>query len=57
MIIAAGAFETKMMKATLDQFREVIESSILMGRIGKPSDIAGICIYLSGKAGSWVTGE
>jgi len=54
--IAAGAFETKMMKETLDKFRDVIISRIPLSRIGLPSDIAGTCIFLSSKASSWITG-
>lgn len=54
--IAPGAFRSKMMKATLDAFEEVIKSQIPLGRIGTPEDIAGTCIYLSSKAGQYVTG-
>jgi NAD(P)-dependent dehydrogenase (short-subunit alcohol dehydrogenase family) len=34
--IAAGAFESKMMKATLDRFGEVIRSRIPLKRVGTP---------------------
>jgi len=27
-----------------------------MNRIGQPKDIAGACIFLSSKAGAWITG-
>ncbi len=67
--IAAGVFETKMMKETLDKFREVIMANVPLQRIGQVSDIAGVCIFLSSKvssqyilvcncmqAGSWITG-
>ncbi|KAI8341124.1 hypothetical protein BC941DRAFT_201241 [Chlamydoabsidia padenii] len=54
--IAPGAFRSKMMKATLDAFEEVIKSQIPLRRIGSPEDIAGTCIYLSSKAGQYVTG-
>lgn len=45
-----------MMKATLDQFRDVIEGSIPLGRIGSPQDVAGACIFLSSRAGAYVNG-
>jgi len=54
--IACGPFESKMMKATLEQFKESIEAGIPLGRIGSPEDIAGTCLWLSGRAGSYVNG-
>lgn len=54
--IACGPFESKMMKATLEKFKDVIEGSVPLGRIGSPEDVAGTCIWLGSKAGSWVNG-
>ena len=54
--IAPGPFESKMMAATLAQFREVIESSVPLGRIGVPEDMAGVSIFLASKAGAYLTG-
>ncbi|KAI7859341.1 hypothetical protein BDC45DRAFT_553710 [Circinella umbellata] len=54
--IAPGAFQSKMMKATLDNFGEIIKSKIPTGRIGSPEDIAGTCIYLSSRAGQYTNG-
>jgi len=54
--IACGPFESKMMKATLEKFRDSIEGSIPLGRIGKPQDVAGTCLWLSGEGGSFVNG-
>lgn len=45
-----------MMKATLDNFQEAIEAAIPLGRIGSPEDVAGTCLYLSSRAGSYVNG-
>lgn len=55
-VIACGPFESKMMKATLEQFRESIEANVPLGRIGSPQDIAGTCLFLSSRAGSYVNG-
>lgn len=54
--IACGAFQSKMMKATLEKFGEAIKSSVPLGRIGSPQDVAGTCIYLSSRAGAWTNG-
>ncbi|HYD48783.1 MAG TPA: SDR family oxidoreductase [Terriglobales bacterium] len=54
--IAPGPFESKMMQATLDQFRDAIVASCPLGRIGEPEDMAGIAIYLASRAGAYVTG-
>lgn len=65
--IAPGPFPSKMMKAVLDDSKEAVVAGIPLNRIGKPEDIAGYpsllhahparaCLFLSSKAGSWVTG-
>lgn len=54
--IAPGPFESKMMAATLDRFRDAIVARCPLGRIGEPEDMAGIAIYLASRAGAYVTG-
>jgi NAD(P)-dependent dehydrogenase (short-subunit alcohol dehydrogenase family) len=54
--IAPGPFESKMMAETLKNFGDAIVKSCPLGRIGEPSDMAGIAIYLASRAGSYVTG-
>ncbi|KAF1941152.1 NAD(P)-binding protein [Clathrospora elynae] len=54
--IACGPFQSKMMKATLEKFKDVIEGGVPLGRIGSPEDVAGTCIWLSSRAGAWVNG-
>lgn len=54
--LALGPFRSKMMAATLDSFEKEIAGSLPMGRIGKGEDVAGACLWLSSKAGEWVTG-
>lgn len=54
--LACGPFESKMMAATLESFRDTIEAGIPLGRIGTPQDVAGACIFLSSRAGSYVNG-
>jgi NAD(P)-dependent dehydrogenase (short-subunit alcohol dehydrogenase family) len=54
--IAPGPFESKMMAATLESFGDEIAASAPLGRIGRPDDMAGTAIFLSSRAGSYLTG-
>ena len=56
--IAPGPFESNMMAFALrdDEARSLVESSVPVGRIGNPDDMAGLTIYLSSKAGAYLTG-
>jgi len=54
--VAPGPFESKMMAATLDRFRDAIVATCPLGRIGEPEDMAGVAIYLASRAGAYVTG-
>lgn len=54
--VAPGPFESKMMHATLEAFGDSIVANNPMKRIGTPEDMAGIAIYLSSRAGAYVTG-
>ncbi len=54
--IAPGAFESKMMAATLAAKGDVIAAAAPMKRIGRPDDMAGVAIYLASRAGAFVTG-
>jgi NAD(P)-dependent dehydrogenase (short-subunit alcohol dehydrogenase family) len=56
--IAPGPFESKMMSFALDdpEMRAAVAASSPLGRIGHPDDMAGVAIYLSSRAGAYVTG-
>ena len=47
-----------MMAFLLDnpEAREQIESTVPLGRIGRPDDVAGLTLFLASRAGSYVTG-
>lgn len=54
--VAPGPFESKMMKATLDAFGDVIAATSPMKRIGRPDDMAGITRFLASRGASYITG-
>ncbi|GGO77020.1 3-oxoacyl-ACP reductase [Nonomuraea cavernae] len=56
--IAPGPFPSKMMAFALDDpaTRDLVSSSVPLGRIGRPDDMAGAAIFLSSRAGAYLTG-
>ncbi len=54
--IAPGPFESKMMAATLEAFGEQIAAGVPLKRIGRPDDVAGTAIFLTSRAGAYLTG-
>ncbi|KAJ9100089.1 hypothetical protein QFC19_005769 [Naganishia cerealis] len=54
--LACGPFQSKMMAATLEKFEESIVGGLPLGRIGTPEDVAGVCLFLSSRAGAYTTG-
>ncbi len=54
--VAPGPFESKMMAATLERFRDAIVAACPLGRIGEPEDMAGVALYLASRAAAYVTG-
>jgi NAD(P)-dependent dehydrogenase (short-subunit alcohol dehydrogenase family) len=54
--VAPGPFESKMMAATLKSFGDNIAASAPLRRIGRPDDMAGVAVFLSSRAGSYITG-
>jgi NAD(P)-dependent dehydrogenase (short-subunit alcohol dehydrogenase family) len=56
--IAPGPFESKMTAFILGEpeARGMVERTVPLGRIGRPDDVAGLVIFLSSRAGSYLTG-
>ncbi|AOW93040.1 3-oxoacyl-ACP reductase [Rhodococcus sp. WMMA185] len=56
--IAPGPFPSKMMAYFLDdpERRKAVESAVPLGRVGTPEDVAGTAIFLSSRAGAYLTG-
>jgi 3-oxoacyl-[acyl-carrier protein] reductase len=55
--IAPGFIDTEMTAAMTDKAREAVASSIPMGRVGKPEDVAGAALFLLSDAAAYVTGQ
>jgi NAD(P)-dependent dehydrogenase (short-subunit alcohol dehydrogenase family) len=56
--VAPGPFPTKMIQFLLDDptSRAEVEAVVPMRRLGTPEDIAGAAIFLSSRAGAYITG-
>lgn len=54
--VAPGPFRSKMMAATLEAFGDAIAAAAPLRRIGRDDDMAGIAIFLAGRAGSYLNG-
>jgi NAD(P)-dependent dehydrogenase (short-subunit alcohol dehydrogenase family) len=54
--VAPGPFESKMMAFVLETQGDEVAASSPLGRIGRPDDMAGVAIFLSGRGGAYVTG-
>ncbi len=54
--VAPGPFESKMMAATLADRGDDIAAAAPLGRIGRPDDMAGVAVFLTARAGAYVTG-
>jgi NAD(P)-dependent dehydrogenase (short-subunit alcohol dehydrogenase family) len=54
--IAPGPFQSRMMRATLEAAGDGMAKMMPLKRIGRPEDMAGPAIFLSSKAGSFLTG-
>ena len=54
--LACGPFESKMTAFMMRTAKQDIEDANPMGRIGAPGDVAGACIFLASRAGSFING-
>jgi NAD(P)-dependent dehydrogenase (short-subunit alcohol dehydrogenase family) len=56
--IAPGPFDSRMMAFVLDDpaGRQMVASSVPLGRVGQPDDVAGAVVFLASRAGAYLTG-
>ncbi len=55
--VAPGFIMTKMTKNLDDSYKEKLQKSIPLGRMGEPLDVARVVYFLLSEYGSYVTGE
>jgi 3-oxoacyl-[acyl-carrier protein] reductase len=55
--VAPGFIDTEMTAAMTDKAKEAVASSIPMGRVGKPEDVAGATVFLLSDAAAYITGQ
>lgn len=56
-VVAPGFIDTDMTKALSDDQRESMASTIPLGELGQPKDIANAVLFLASDMGRYVTGE
>ncbi|MET8455981.1 SDR family oxidoreductase [Streptomyces parvulus] len=54
--VAPGVFPSRMMSATIDAVGDTLAAATPLRRLGRDDDIAGIAVFLAGRAGSYLTG-
>lgn len=54
--VAPGPFPSRMMDAVIEHEGDALIEETVTGRLGRDDDMAGIAIYLAGRAGAHVTG-
>ncbi|MFI7120384.1 SDR family oxidoreductase [Amycolatopsis sp. NPDC049868] len=54
--VAPGPFPSRMMASTLEAVGDKIAAKAPLRRLGRDDDMAGIAVFLAGRAGSYLTG-
>lgn len=55
--IAPGYIETSMTEVLSDEVKDAIKKEIVIGRLGKPEDVADLALFLASDMSSYITGE
>ncbi|MFF9043251.1 SDR family oxidoreductase [Streptomyces parvulus] len=54
--VAPGVFPSRMMAATVDAAGDTLAAAAPLRRLGRDDDMAGVAVFLTGRAGSYLTG-
>ncbi|WP_158887928.1 SDR family oxidoreductase [Amycolatopsis anabasis] len=54
--VAPGPFPSQMMASTLDAIGDKVAAKAPLRRLGRDDDMAGIAVFLAGRAGAYLTG-
>ena len=55
--VAPGLIDTDMTRALSDDAKKQLAASIPMGKIGSPSDVAKLVLFLAGEGSDYITGQ
>ena len=55
--VTPGLIDTDMTRALSDDAKKQLAASIPMGKIGSPSDVAKLVLFLAGEGSDYITGQ
>lgn len=55
--ICPGVFPSRMTNFGLEKYKDALESGQPTGRVGKPSDFGGLCLFLASAGAAHMTGN
>ena len=55
--IAPGMIETEMTQQLTEEVKQLARSEIVLGRFGKPEDVANLILFLVSEKATFITGE
>ena len=56
-VVAPGAIETDMLASLSDETKQEVAEETAVGRLGKPSDIASVVVFLASSGADYITGQ